>query len=1033
MKTTIGFSFTILCFALVFITIITIEVNGRTITVDDDGGADHKEIQDAIDNAEDGDTIYLREGTYGEGISEKSLYFEGENRNETNIETLILAEKGNNWIHNLSFKLVYIDENCNNNKISNCSFMNIEKNDPMVVLDSTNHNIIEYCTFHQGSSTAGISISRSSNNLVNHCSFDRNSITMEGDSLEEYHSNDVSNCVVNGRELVFLKDITAHTINQRKGQIILINCSDVEINSQEISNIDIGIQIIASERIALYKCNISSNKRTGIHIEGSNNCSIIDTTIFGNGIGIFITESHNNLIESCEILNNNRGDFGNGIFLKYSCANEIKNCVVSFHNSSNNYAIRFGWNSNNNSIQFCEISKNMGKAAIEFFSESDGNEVIDCLISENHIAISCRVNSRENEISSCNIVDNIKYGIQVTDNSNNNVTAINDWWGDVTGPYHSSRNPDGIGDNITDNVDFDPWFEEEKNWAPIAIIESMYPNPVLDGDKIHLIGSGFDTNEIIRYVWRSSIDGEFYNGTETMIEHDSLSNGTHSILFKVQDINELWSPEVSIQLIVNGKPTAYIDSIVPNPLIASQTLSLSGHGMDDGTIQRYVWRTNDTELHNDTTSDYSTTEFAVGTYWIYFRVQDDFEIWSDEVYLTLIVNQLPEANFTLQAWVSLQIGDLQWKTYLNERITFNASASIGDVSFDWDFGDGTALSMAPPVLSHEYAATGSYDVNLTVHDDYGNSDKILGRIDVVDRPEAILGVRDAATGEPLGPEYVVLVGQEIILDASGSKGDLNTFVFGYDLQNAFLPQILLGTSMYQHVYSESEVYKVGLKVVDDLGNMSQMEVQDFIPITVHERPSAIITSISPNPAMETVTISFIANGTDDGEIARYLWKEGETELFNGTDTEFFKSDLTPGVHTISMRVQDNYGVWSEEVTQDLEIMADADGDGIADNDDAFPDDPSASKDTDGDRYPDEWNKGKTEKDSTTGLKLDQYPSDSKKWEKDDDGGGIADSWWIILMILGVTGAAVILGFVKRRKAPASNTDQRQQPPQQPPQ
>ena len=41
---------------------------GRTITVDDDGEGDYTSIQDAIDNATDGDTIRVWEGVYYENV-----------------------------------------------------------------------------------------------------------------------------------------------------------------------------------------------------------------------------------------------------------------------------------------------------------------------------------------------------------------------------------------------------------------------------------------------------------------------------------------------------------------------------------------------------------------------------------------------------------------------------------------------------------------------------------------------------------------------------------------------------------------------------------------------------------------------------------------------------------------------------------------------------------------------------------------------------------------------------------------------------
>jgi hypothetical protein len=37
--------------------------------------------------------------------------------------------------------------------------------------------------------------------------------------------------------------------------------------------------------------------------------------------------------------------------------------------------------------------------------------------------------------------------------------AEDNWWGDDSGPYHST-NPTGVGNNVSDNVDFSPWIDE---------------------------------------------------------------------------------------------------------------------------------------------------------------------------------------------------------------------------------------------------------------------------------------------------------------------------------------------------------------------------------------------------------------------------------------------------------------------------------------------------------------------------------------------------------------------------------------------
>jgi hypothetical protein len=71
-------------------------------------------------------------------------------------------------------------------------------------------------------------------------------------------------------------------------------------------------------------------------------------------------------------------------------------------------------------------------------------------------------------------------------------------------------------------------------------------------------------------------------------------------------------------------------------------------------------------------------------------------------------------------------------------------------------------------------------------------------------------------------------------------------------------------------------------------------------------------------------------------------------------------------------------------------VVDTDGDGTIDEDDAFPNDIAASVDSDGDGYPDAWNTGYSETDSTTGLALDAFPLDATEWT-DTDGDGYGDN------------------------------------------
>ena len=81
--------------------------------------------------------------------------------------------------------------------------------------------------------------------------------------------------------------------------------------------------------------------------------------------------------------------------------------------------------------------------------------------------------------------------------------------------------------------------------------------------------------------------------------------------------------------------------------------------------------------------------------------------------------------------------------------------------------------------------------------------------------------------------------------------------------------------------------------------------------------------------------------------------------------------------------------WSDPEDPLSTPLIDTDGDGVDDFDDAFPEDPAASIDNDEDGCPEEWNPGKSKKDSTSipKLDLDMYPDDP--WAcLDTDGDGM---------------------------------------------
>ncbi len=105
------------CLSLVMMTsfvVIILEiapsVRGTTITVDDDGPADHSKIQDAIDAASEGDTVFVHSGVFYEYIIiNKTINLVGEDRDNTIIDggwqvdvVLITAD----WVNMTGFTVI---------------------------------------------------------------------------------------------------------------------------------------------------------------------------------------------------------------------------------------------------------------------------------------------------------------------------------------------------------------------------------------------------------------------------------------------------------------------------------------------------------------------------------------------------------------------------------------------------------------------------------------------------------------------------------------------------------------------------------------------------------------------------------------------------------------------------------------------------------------------------------------------------------------------------------------------------------------
>ena len=146
-----------------------------------------------------------------------------------------------------------------------------------------------------------------------------------------------------------------------------------------------------------------------------------------------------------------------------------------------------------------------------------------------------------------------------------------------------------------------------------------------------------------------------------------------------------------------------------------------------------------------------------------------------------------------------------------QSVTFDASASTsaeGDLTYEWDFDDGSTTETSDAIVEHEFDTPGEYDVTLTVIDDAGDSDTTTQTVTVVEEPvvNADFGIDPA---EPQANETVTF-------DASDStaQADIEEYVweFGDGTTETTTDPVVT------HEYDSSGTYDVELTVVDVDGN-----------------------------------------------------------------------------------------------------------------------------------------------------------------------------------------------------------------------
>jgi hypothetical protein len=243
---------------------------------------------------------------------------------------------------------------------------------------------------------------------------------------------------------------------------------------------------------------------------------------------------------------------------------------------------------------------------------------------------------------------------------------------------------------------------------PTAIIDSISPNPALEGETVSFVGHGTDDKGIVDWEWISNINGFLGDDAETDVSF--LFVGEHIITFMVKNEDGIWSDGVTSTLRVNGKPEAQIDSISPNSPNEGDVVTFKGHGTDDTEIVGYNWRSNvDGFLSN--AQSFSKSTLSVGAHIISLKVMDSDGAWSDEAKRNLYINSYPVATIESISPDEALVGDLIFFTGLGDD-----DGSI--TSYSWE-SDIDGFLSSKETFSTSTLSLGVHTISFTIRDNKG--------------------------------------------------------------------------------------------------------------------------------------------------------------------------------------------------------------------------------------------------------------------------------------------------------------------------